>query len=275
MNTGMMIAGILFYVLAAAWFISMGVGSMLARRWARALILVSSWIWLLAGVMGLGYVVGFMPDMFDKMSESGQMPADMVTPMKFVMIGFIAVIYLVIPGALVLFYGSRHVKATCEFRDPKVRWTDRCPLPVLALSLMYGLGALAMPMAIGYGGILPLFGYLLSGAPGILALLAVAVLMAYLAWGTYRLKLPAWWAAMGFTVLFGISGIVTFLQIDMMEMYERMGMPAQQLEIIEQYGVTDLSGMALGMGLWTVGLVGFLLYVRRYFVPSTAQLGDH
>ena len=77
MNAGMMIPATLIYILAALWFITMGVGSILARRWARALILVSSWIWLIAGIMGLVFALSFMPGMFDNMGESGQIPAHM------------------------------------------------------------------------------------------------------------------------------------------------------------------------------------------------------
>ena len=43
MNARMMIPGLLFYVALAAWFLWMGVGSIQARRWARALLLVISW----------------------------------------------------------------------------------------------------------------------------------------------------------------------------------------------------------------------------------------
>ena len=40
-DVGMMIPGLLFYVSLAVWFIWMGIGSIKARRWARALLLVS------------------------------------------------------------------------------------------------------------------------------------------------------------------------------------------------------------------------------------------
>ena len=63
MNTATMIVGVLFYVLAAICFIWMGVGSIKARRWARALILVSSWLWLICGISGLFFMLLFMSDM--------------------------------------------------------------------------------------------------------------------------------------------------------------------------------------------------------------------
>jgi hypothetical protein len=131
-NTSMMIPGILFYVLVAVWFIWMGIGSIKARRWARALILVSSWLWLICGICGLVFMLLLMPQMYDRMGQSGQMPPEMAAVMKYVMMGFMTVFYVIIPAVLVLFYGSKNVKATCEFRDSQVRWTDKCPLPVLA-----------------------------------------------------------------------------------------------------------------------------------------------
>ena len=63
------------------------------------------------------------------------------------------------------FYNSRHVKATCERRDPATRWTDACPLPVLGFCLWLLLGVpmlLIMPLA-GHG-VMPFFGIFLSAA---------------------------------------------------------------------------------------------------------------
>ena len=94
------------------------------------------------------------------------MPDAMRVVMTVVALAFGGVIYVIIPGALVLFYRSPHVKATCEARDPVVRWTDACPLPVLAVSLMLGLGAAWMPvMIVASRSVVPCFGCYLSGAP--------------------------------------------------------------------------------------------------------------
>ena len=54
----------------------------------------------------------------------------MIVLIPFLMMGFV---FVLLPIAWVLFYRSRHVQATCEARDPVARWTDACPLPVLAL----------------------------------------------------------------------------------------------------------------------------------------------
>ncbi len=95
--------------------------------------------------------------------------------------GVTAVIYVIIPGALVLFYGSKHAKETCERRDPKVRWTDKCPLPVLAVSLMAGCWSACMPLTGFYGWSIPFFGLILSGMPGAGVMLVSVLLFGYVA----------------------------------------------------------------------------------------------
>ena len=64
MSVRAMIPGLLVYVLLATWFIWMGIGSIQARRWARALCLVSSWICLISGITGMLFMLMFMPDMY-------------------------------------------------------------------------------------------------------------------------------------------------------------------------------------------------------------------
>jgi hypothetical protein len=140
----MMIPGILFYLLLAVWFIWMGIGSVKALRWARALILISSWLWLICGVCGFVFVLVMIPNMYDQMSLQDDIPAEMVVVMQYMMIAFMAVIYVIIPGIFVLFYKGKHVKATCEYRDPKIRWTDKCPLPVLGVSFVCAIWAVSM-----------------------------------------------------------------------------------------------------------------------------------
>ena len=64
-GASMMIPGILFYVLIAVWSIWMGIGSIKARRWARALLLVTSWLWLISGMVGLVFMLVLLPNMYD------------------------------------------------------------------------------------------------------------------------------------------------------------------------------------------------------------------
>ncbi|MHC4112136.1 MAG: hypothetical protein ACYSUY_13770 [Planctomycetota bacterium] len=270
MSPTMMIPAVLIYALLAAWCICMGIGSIKARRWTRALLLVTSWIWLIGGIGGFIFVLLFMPDMFEKMGENEQMPAGAALIVKYVVMGFMAVFYVIIPVVLVLFYGSKNVKATCEFRDTKVRWTDKCPLPVLALSLMFGLWVVSMLSMGFYGWTIPFFGFILSGAKGAAVVLVVMLLSGYIAWGTYRLSIKAWWCAVLLVVGWAVSAGVTFSRVSLVDYYEKMNFPEQQLDMIKQ-SMPQGNSMLLFCGLSLVGFLGYLLYTRRYFVRPAEQ----
>ncbi len=260
-----MIPGLLVYVLLAIWFIWMGIGSIQARRWARALCLVASWLWLISGIAGMLFMLLFMPDMYEQMSKDGQMPANVVTIVKYVTFGFMAIIYILIPGAFILFYGSKNTQATCEQRDPVVRWTDKCPLPVLALVLMTGCCAASLPFMGLYGWAVPFFGTIVTGVAGAGIALIFLVLLVYITRGLYRLDLKAWWCAAGLAVLWGASCAITFSRITLMEFYEKVNFPAQQLEIMRKMSFTQSHSLTYVCLFWVLLVLVFLLYTKRFF----------
>ncbi|MHC4463927.1 MAG: hypothetical protein ACYS9C_08565 [Planctomycetota bacterium] len=270
MRPTMMIPALLIYVLLAVWFICMGIGSIKARRWARALVLVSSWLWLIGGIGGLIFLLLLMPDMYDQMGESGKVPPEVARIMKYVMTAFMTVLYVIIPAVLVLFYGSKNVKATCEFRDSRVRWTDKCPLPVLALSLMFGFWAVSLSFTVFYGFAIPFFGFILTGLSGAGVALLVILLAGYVAWGTYRLSINAWWCAVLLMIAWALSTAITFSRVSFLDFYEKMNFPEQQLDTIKQFSISQ-DYMVLIIGLSIVAFLGYLLYTRRYFVPPPGQ----
>ena len=73
-------------------------------------------------------------------------------------LSFMGGVMLVLPAGFLLFYQRASVCATCQRRDGQVRWTDRCPLPVLAVSVLMAFSALCMlSMAVGWP-VFPVFG---------------------------------------------------------------------------------------------------------------------
>src|ERR1035438_7524559 len=56
-----MLPGMAVYGMLAVALIWLGIGSIQARRWARALLLIFSWSWLLMGIVAL-IVMGFVID---------------------------------------------------------------------------------------------------------------------------------------------------------------------------------------------------------------------
>lgn len=146
MSIGQMILVVIIYLLLAVWFLWMGIGSILARKWARAFILITSWLWFISGIGGFVFILLFIPDVYGSMATRGAIPQEMVVIVQSMVIAFMALILIVIPGAFILLYSSRHVKATCEQRDPQVRWTDKAPLSVITVSSLLGVLSMGCPV---------------------------------------------------------------------------------------------------------------------------------
>ena len=263
----MIIPAVIIYGGMAVVFIWLGIGSVLCRRWARALLLVLSWCWLVVGIMSIAVMAFLLPQILAASFPEGQkLPEAARWVFAVVMAGTFSVIYLVLPGGLVLFYRSRHVKATCDARDPVRRWTDACPLPVLAVSLMLAFGAFSMlSMPLAYNSVMPFFGKLISGAPATMFCLVIASLMAWTAWANYRLEPAAWWVTVALFAVMMVSAALTFARIDLFEMYRQMGLPPDQMAQMEKFSfVRDRSAMCW-MSLSGVPFFGYLIWVKRYF----------
>jgi hypothetical protein len=82
--------------------------------------------------------------------------------------------------------------------------------------------------------------------------------------------MAAWWGTLLLLSAGTLNMVVTFSRTDLMEMYEKMGMPADQLEMIQKTGIVEsMSHWGPWMGLvGGAAWLGYLLYVRRYFVHS-------
>ncbi len=195
----------------------------------------------------------------------------MVATIVVVQVLFMTVFMVLLPGVLVFFYRSRHVKATCEARDPQIRWTDACPPPLLGVSCMLWWGtAMMIIYPFACNGVLPLFGTLLSGWTGSLLALCFAGLSFWMARAWYEMKPIGWWALLIFAILMSASNVITFSNIDIMELYQKMGYPQAQVDLIRQQGMMSSQLMVWGTALWLVPMLGYLLWVKRLF-PRAAS----
>jgi hypothetical protein len=255
------------YAIAAVSFIWLGIGSILARRWARAILLSFSGIALCGGVIGC-VTVGFMlPHILSTVAQNSrqELPPATLLIMKVVMVGTLLVVYIVIPAALFLFYRSPNVKRTCEARDPVERWTDRCPPPVLACSLLMGFAAVIFLTLTRDPHGVPIFGAIASGTPGRIILVLIAALLLYVARGLFRLQIRAWWVALAMVVLSGISSVVTFWEGSIRDIYTRMGYNHETSAVAGQFfdGASFKWKILLSMLPWLI----WLICIRRYFKP--------
>ena len=270
-NSQFLLPAIFMYGALAVALIWLGVGSMMARRWARALLLIFSWAALITGVLGIAAFAVMVPKFLSAIHES--MPAGQPTLpafaqqgiliMMFAVLGFL---FLVLPGIWVLFYGSKNVKATCEARDPVERWTDRCPLPVLALSLMLLFGGASILMnMVSLHGVLPFFGMLLSGPLGMAAWALFAAFWVYLAWSVYHLDLRGWWLTFLSMALFAISSFLTYSRHNMTEVYQLAGYPQDMIERMQQINFLHGNSLAWLTLLSFLPWLVYLLFVRKFF----------
>jgi hypothetical protein len=266
---------IFIYGVLAVALIWLGIGSIKARRWARAMLLVFSWSWLVMGVFVLIFMAFFMPKILANINASAT-PGQPATPAA--AIGVIMVIsclilgvfIIIVPAVWVFFYNSRNVKATCEARDPVTRWTDACPLPVLALCLwlLFSVPMLLFMPVMGHG-VMPFFGMFLKGLPGALLSLAIAALWAYAAWLLYKLDVRGWWLILIAMIVFMASALLTYSRHDMIEMYQLMGYPQAQIEQIQKTGLLTGNRMSWLMSFSMLPFLGYILFIKKYLRGKT------
>jgi hypothetical protein len=258
------------YVGLAVGLIWLGIGSCMARRWARALLLIFSWCWLVIGLLVVVFMAFFIPKILANLPASGTagqpaMPPAALGAVMVILFLVFSVIFVVMPAIWTFFYHSRHVKATCEARDPLTRWTDACPLPVLAFSLwlIFSVLMILLMPVVGHG-VMPFFGTFVSGLPGTLVCLAVAAVWGYAAWLLYRLDVRGWWLIMIALVVFLASSLLTYARHDVLEMYHLMGYPEAQIEQIQKTGLLTGNRMILLMLFSFLPFLGFLCFIKKY-----------
>ena len=267
-NLRMVLPSILMYAALGALLLTLGIGSIRGRRWARAVTLVLSWAGLVMGVLSIFMFIWIGPTFFDAIAEAGgePLPPAARSIMMVVVVGFMGVFLVLIPGLLALFYGSRNVKATVEAMDPQPRWTDACPLPVLAVSLFAAFGAVTLlTMPVAYNGAIPLFGTILSGFAGSIVWLVFAALLGYAAWSIYHLRVAGWWIVVSMLVVFTISNVITFSRIDLMALYREMGYPEDQLELLEKVNIFTPAQIVGWSVVWVVPILGYLIFIKKHF----------
>lgn len=255
----------------AVLLVWLGIGSIMARRWAWALMLIFSWSWLALGIIEIGAMAFIMPKMLANLPGTGTpdhpaMPPAAMDAVMFGMFLFLGIFFVIVPAVWIFFYNSRHVKATCMARDPVTRWTDACPLPVLALCL-WGWLCVPMMMTMPMMGhcVAPFFGMFLKGMPAVIFYLALAGLWGYSGWLMYRLDPRGWWLILIAMIVGVASTIITYSQHDMLEMYRLMDYPDAQIEQIQKTGLLEGNSMIWMTSICMLPFLGYLLFVKKYF----------
>ena len=285
MRPGQFISSVVTYASLAAAFITLGIGSMQMKRWARALTLVTSWYGLITGVLVTVLMTAALPVAMRSALAQAQHNAPGPSPalstgimavILTIIIIFAAVFLILVPIAFIIFYSRQDVAETCRHRDPVERWTDRTPLPVLGASVVLAIGATYLLLVGATTPLFPFFGRYLTGIPAAVCFLVTAALDAYIAVTLFRLQSIGWWIAMVTVPIRLLSMALTYARADMMQAYSKIGMSDAQLKVLNSNPMFR-GHIFLWWGLTSmVVLFSYLLWLKRYFktpgsAPDTLQ----
>ncbi|HVW21841.1 MAG TPA: hypothetical protein VHC86_11565 [Opitutaceae bacterium] len=246
----------------------LGAGSIQARRWARALWVCVCGITVATGVMGLATVPALLTAIEGALAaDRAPLPPAALLVVKVATVAALAVFLVAIPSLLFAFYRSPHVRRTCELRDPAPSWTDRCPLPVLALGLYCLFMGWSMLTWAMLGGVFPWFGSYLTGPVGAAADLLGCGLWVLIAWRVYRLGRDGWWLALAWAALAALSAALTVGHGDFSRVVAAEGLDARAAQAAGRLAASPTLRWAqlshlLPLFLW-------IAWVRRYFGSAT------
>lgn len=251
-----------------------GIGSIRCRRWVRPVVLGLAWPVLVGTLFVLLMWVVFNVDLQNAYAGVSTTKAGQMTQVLWVEAIFGGAILtvggIIIPGAYLLFYSSRHVRLTLEAYDQNFCWTDRVPLSVFiaaTASLLAGL----MTLALAQLETAPFFGRYVEGAPALgltlgatAALIGASILL-------YCMRSAGWWIALLTSAAGFSSAILTFATQGMMEFYRRGNLGDGELaRLANSSNMTGRFPMFLAAAVLAL-VIGYLLCVHRHFCTKACR----
>jgi hypothetical protein len=262
------VPNVVILCVVAVSLVWLGIGSIRARRWARRLMLVLSWLWLITGVAATVVSMWMLPAVWSQLVAMSDLPPQSLLYIQLTTWLALCFLNVGLPAAFLLFYRSPHVAATCRALDPGPSWVDDCPSHILSLALIYAGGAVSVFVTPAYNFALPLFGVVLNGATGAVAWAVILGLLTGLAWGTCRRDIRAWWVGLAAAVFGTCATTVNVAMVPFAVTLERMELPPTERALMEGLGLLGPTGLALlSLVVWGTFLA-YLLYVKRFFVQS-------
>ncbi len=270
-----------FYGAIAAFLILVGIGSILAKNWARIAGLIAAWFWLAMGVIVSLTTALIMPAVLHQVEQQSQGPP---VPRLFFAIFFtvMAAFYVGVPLAFVLIYSNKHVRMTCLATSGRVLTEQTAAQPIgtttrgypIAVGILVGWLAfgivIAVPTLLFMSRPYPFFGTFLHGAAAIAAGEMMMLISGYFVWNLYKLRPLGWWGTLIVHLVYPLSAGITIA---------RYGMHGYLLAILPDFESNPAYRM---MGsfftrlfpvlIWIGPVIVFvyLLCIRRYFQEPPA-----
>ena len=255
-------------ILVTIFFIWSGIGAIKKKRWVRPLMLSTMWPALLIGTTVLFVMAFVMPQAFDEMTGPGgraipERARDIATTVVLVIM---AVVYIIIPLLHIILYTNPEVQRTCEKYDPEPRWTDACPIPVLALAIWLGTAAIFIVLVGLATPVLPVFGTLVTGIPATLGNLVMGGILGYLAYAAYRMRPAGLWGTLVLLVVAITSVMVTYFSVGAIEWIRATGtIRPEDARYVEPIAAVMLGPLLMVSVFWGLMIVAYLLYLWRFF----------
>ena len=134
------------------------------------------------------------------------------------------------------------------------------------MACLLGWGAVLMlGLPLAKLALVPCFGILLTGLPGTLVMLVMGWTSLWIARSWYRRKVAGWWALVAVMIVFAISNVLTLARVDLVEVYQKLGYPQAQIDLIQQQGWLTSGFMMWSSLIWLGPMLGYLLWAKRFF----------
>jgi hypothetical protein len=271
-TTGSILFAVSIYLLVGGVLLLLGIGSCLARNWARIGMIVVSSFWLAFGLVASLLVLLVFPASLQMAQQQGrELPAGFALGFTVVFFLITSVFLVALPAIFLFFYTRKSVRETCMARSGYAPGASSRPVAVWLLLANYGVAFLAIPYLLFFGRNHLVFGVVLP-RPATIAvhLVSLAVVALILLW-LYQCRRRGWMLALGYQLFWLVSYCVTILMYpDMTQAYLEMG-----------YSPAEVAGMGAGRVLLLTQLVmlifagavtGLIAYAGRYFRDAPVAL---
>ncbi len=265
-------------------FIWLGIGCCQGKRWVRPLVIVGCVITILFAVLSIGPTIYRFVNVLNvhpvwktattapattaPMPSVSTPPAWAGTVGAVIGVGGMLGMMIVLPAFMLNFFRQQTVRLSLEMTDPRPRWTDRVPIPVLG----WFVGCVVLGFGQLFGSlrsVFPLFNTLLTGPVAAVGMLLLGSLLIVGGWLSYRRSTIGWLIAMTALVFLGSSTGAFALLGDSDDYQKRLlaglSFGTQRADRVSTEGLNP----SLVSALVTWVAVGYGVWVRPRIPPLT------
>ena len=197
------------------------------KRWAVPLLHAGGWYVALSALLGLAVVTG---GYFLIAPPSGHIEKSVALSAGKILL-LLGVFGVAVPLGLIAIYQRRYLPHLCAKVDPKPRWTDGVPEPMLMLMMSCWFGMLVMLTLSSLKQCsFPFFGHMLDARSGgyVIYPVILAGLFVAVRWVLARQR-KGWWLSLGLFAFMAVSTAITFWQLPWNTVLTAWGLPTDPI----------------------------------------------